>query len=463
MNTINWDIILDFAIISSALLLASFLREKIKPLKRILAPINILAGLLCLFAGQEFLAFIDLSPNRLGNYVYHLLPLTFIAMSLRKTESKFNNSTFSTGLILSLGYSTQAFIGLSITFLYILFISPDLFPNFGYLLMLGFGQGPGQAYSLGTVWEQSGFTNGGALGLTFAALGYLWAAIPGVILIAFARKRSEKKGLIVSQKTTSTPKNTSSQSTEINITSQFSWIAFVYLLTFCLITLIEKSFLSSNSAIALQIKSTLWGVHFIIASLLAILVRKLISLSKNDQLISNSSMTKFSGVLLDFMVVSAIAAISINALYQHLGLILFMSTAGGIAMIFLTRWLLKKSQLENKNERFAAVFGTLTGTLSTGLTLNRIIDPEFKTPASQDLVLGAGISVPFTLPIFASFILPLYGRTTTNPHLYYLANIAMIGIYILGLYFLWRFITLRNIRNNSYSYSKNELKDALYQ
>lgn len=48
-------------------------------------------------------------------------------------------------------------------------------------------------------------------------------------------------------------------------------------------------------------------------------------------------------------------------------------------------------------ERIAGIFGTVTGTLPSGLLLVRILDPEFKTPAAIDLGLTSIFAAPFIL------------------------------------------------------------------
>ncbi|NIU58348.1 MAG: sodium:glutamate symporter, partial [Phycisphaerae bacterium] len=58
-----------------------------------------------------------------------------------------------------------------------------LFPTFGFLVPLGFEEGPGQALSVGKVWEGFGFAQAATLGLTFAAIGYFFAFFVGVPLV----------------------------------------------------------------------------------------------------------------------------------------------------------------------------------------------------------------------------------------------------------------------------------------
>jgi glutamate:Na+ symporter, ESS family len=442
---IEWGVINDFLIMSVLLLIASGIVRSIPVFRKIAVPANIIAGVIFLILGPEVLELVDVSYKRFGTYVYHLLPLIFIAMGLgsaaQNKKSSIQNkksSIVSSGVILSIGYGTQAVIGLLVVQLYSMVSSSELFPNFGYMLMLGFGQGPGQAYSLGSTWENAGFANGGSLGLTFAAFGYLWAAIPGVLIVSWFNNKSktEKNEYFAEQSKVVVNDNS-------NLTHQVAWVAFVYFITYSLLKFIDINFLTQKTKLIMQLKGTLWGVHFIIAALLSIATKKILTRFKKSELINNDSMTKLSGVFLDFMVVAAIAAISLKVLREYLTIIILMTSIGGIAMIGLVYLLIQKSKLDYPLGRFAVLFGTLTGTLSTGLTLNRMVDPEFKTSAAQDVVMGAGISVPLTIPIFATFLIPLFGQGQSDPNFYYWINILIIAAYTMALYISWRVFVVK--------------------
>ncbi len=51
--------------------------------------------------------------------------------------------------------------------------------------------GPGLAYAMGNSWEQWGFEGGGLVGLTFAAIGYLYAFFGGMAIIQWGIKRGK--------------------------------------------------------------------------------------------------------------------------------------------------------------------------------------------------------------------------------------------------------------------------------
>jgi len=106
---------------------------------------------------------------------YHLLSLSFVALALKAPPKKVvaRGRIFGTTLSVLFQFGIQGFIGLILTFFFIQTIKPDLYHSFGYLLPLGFSQGPGQAYSIGQSWTAFGVEGAGSVGLTFAALGFV--------------------------------------------------------------------------------------------------------------------------------------------------------------------------------------------------------------------------------------------------------------------------------------------------
>ncbi|WP_126993424.1 hypothetical protein [Thermosipho globiformans] len=81
-------------------------------------------------------------------------------------------------------YLFQGILGVSLGFVINLF-NKDFSPAIGYLIPLGFGQGPGQAYSIGLQWETLGLNSGSSIGLAIAAAGFGWATVGGLVILNF--------------------------------------------------------------------------------------------------------------------------------------------------------------------------------------------------------------------------------------------------------------------------------------
>ncbi len=459
---LHWLVAIDFMVLGSFLFLATFLRSKITFLQKYLIPNNIVAGFILFIIGTLGISFFEIPADRYGRYIYHLFVITFIAMSLRKTEGGNSKSTYATGLLMAINSGIQVVAGLSVAYIFMLTIAPDLFATFGYYILLGFSQGPGQAYSIGQSWELIGFDNASNIGLTFAALGYIWAITVGLLLIRVLKKKlgirdkakaelndeASKNGVI--KKIEDQPcagELTTDNSAIDGFTFQIALVLFVYLITFISLKGVEYLLpvIIPDEKIALQLISLLWGLHFIFASLFAIVTRKIMQRLGWGNVINNGLMTRISGSSLDFMVTAAIAAISISVLLDYILIITVMSVVGGLLTMWFVVKEVRKSKLDSPLERILALFGTLTGTLSTGLTLTRVVDPDFRTNAAQDVVLGAGVSVPFILPFMASMVVPIIGFDKGLFNQYYLINLAALTVYTILLFWYWRYYSKKYI------------------
>lgn len=70
------------------------------------------------------------------------------------------------------------------------------------------------------------------------------------------------------------------------------------------------------------------------------------------------------------------------------------------------------------------LFGTATGTLPTGLSLLRVVDPDFETPAARDYAYASGMVFVFVFPLILFVNLPAYSYSQNNPALFF----TMLGI-----------------------------------
>ena len=76
------------------------------------------------------------------------------------------------------------------------------------------------------------------------------------------------------------------------------------------------------------------------------------------------------------------------------------------------------------------LYGVSTGTLSTGLALLRVMDPEFKTKVSSDYMLSAGLTFVLAIPFILGINLPAKAYVTGSMS-YYWIMMGITGIYLL--------------------------------
>jgi len=442
-------------IIGVALLLATFIRVKVRFFQRFLIPNAITAGFIILFFYNFAAPKLGISQVELGAMVYHLLSISFISMTLRRTQSRGKrNSIFSMSVSVLSQYALQALLGLVITIVLISTLFPDLFPAFGFLLPLGFVLGPGQAYAIGSGWEGFGFAGAGSVGLTFAAVGFLWACFGGVFLINHGIKRGwmtreQLKGLdFKGVKTGIFPRDSelsdgSKLTTETeaidSMTMNVIMVMVVYICTYLLLKLMTY-LLSFAGSLGDELAVNLWGISFIFAALMAMIFRGFLKGMKVDHVLDNGSLTRISGTSIDIMVTAAIGAISLVIISQYWLPIVILCAVGGFVTIVTVPWICSRLFKDHKFHRTLIVYGASTGTMPTGLALLRVIDPEFVTPAASDYMFSCGYTFVMAIPFILAINLPVYARTTGNM-LYFWAAVGVSAVYLIVVLILYMILS----------------------
>jgi ESS family glutamate:Na+ symporter len=457
-GNLGWDVILDGALLSVFLLIAAFLRARVKFLQNFLVPVSLIGGFLAMLMNQSFLGLIDFNPDRLGIYVYHLLAITFVAMGLRRGSGGTGRDALAMGLGGSTGYALQGVVGFGLSFLLMYTIYPDLFPTFGALAPLGFGQGPGQTYAIAHEWEVGyGFTHGGNLALTMAAYGYFWACFIGVPIVnygirkgwaALVTDRSKISREIYtgffakdSEKPVAGRLTTTSEAVD-SVALHIALIGMVYLATYLLLSGVMKIVVLLGAG---GFAGVLRGFFFIFAMIMALLFREIIRKAGLSHIVDDGTMSRIAGVSVDYLVMAAIAAISLSVVMEFMIPILVTGTGVGLVTLLIFFWYAKRSFRDYPFERAIALYGMLTGTISTGLVLLRIVDPEYRTPVAQHLLYTGAISIVVCFPLLLIINLPLRG-VVTGDHMWYWLTLllaAIIYIVILVAYRLTGLITFK--------------------
>ncbi len=441
----EWDYILDFTLLSLLLGLGTFLKRKCLFFQKYLIPNAMIAGFIGLILGPDLLKIISLNSERLGEIVYHLMAIGFISLTLKDRERKKNKEIQNTGILIVSTYLIQGIIGFSLSLLLAYTIFPKLFPAMGLLLPLGFGQGPGQAYSIGRQWESLGFIHGGNVGLSIATSGFLWACLGGIPLLNFLIKKAhmtpldsggEKVQKIMYEP--DAPGDIPLSESIDKISIQLFLIGIVYLLTYLLLK--GASFLLTPlGTFGQTLSQLLWGFHFIIGSLIALLLRIIFDFCKKKKIMvrnypNNYLLQRISGASFDYMIVASIAAISIPVLKEYLVPILLITTIGGFLTMFFLTYLCKKLYNGYVLENILALYGMLTGTISTGMALLREVDPGFESGVAENLVLGSGVGLFFGFPLMMILNIPIFGYLTNQPIMYFYTLLALIGyLIVLGV------------------------------
>ena len=417
-----WAGMLQFGLLSVVLLLANSLRRKIPFLRKSLLPTAVLGGFI-IFIIRIFGIFDQFFDNNyLDMVVYHTIAIGFISLSLKtnliKKSKKYDTAAkdgFNSGLIIVGSYLVQGIVGLTLTIIMAATIFPNLFPAAGIILPLGFGQGPGQANNFGTNYEiVYNFIGGKSWGLSIASLGFVWATIPGVIYLS----RLKKNGKLILN---DTKKNLADEIEQIHglpdeiplaeaidkFTVQVSLVMLVFVTTFGFMYGFDQIFLESgllgNFGIN-TLRPLIWGFNFIIGTLFALLYKQIFNRLKEVKLMTHSYTNNFmlnriAGFVFDYMIIASIALINIQVLTNLWLPLLIVTTAGGLVTFIYLKYIAKIFYSKYELEGFLSMYGTMTGTASTGIALLRETDPNFETPAANNLVIGSAGAIAFGFPL----------------------------------------------------------------
>lgn len=129
-------------------------------------------------------------------------------------------------------------------------------------------------------------------------------------------------------------------------------------------------------------------------------------------------MLRIQGLALDFLIVSAIATLSLEAVGDNLAAFAILAVAGIVFNVAIFLWLAPRVIGRFWFERGIGDFGQSMGVTATGLILMRVVDPEAKTPAFEafgykqlvfEPFFGGGLVTALAIPIiYLTGVWPLF-------------------------------------------------------
>lgn len=413
-NIALWNVIVQIGIISILVILSNVLRRKVAFIRKSLMPTSVLAGFLLL--ALRYTGLFKIDTVFLEMLTYHGLAVGFIALSLRTTKKDVEDKSavrtaVKSGALIVSTYLIQGITGLLISMLLVFTFMPDLFLASGFLLPMGYGQGPGQANNIGTTYETLGFVGGKSFGLAIAAAGFIVACLVGVVYLSILAHKGKIERKTPEELAGSVTIDTFQEEGEIPVSQsidklsiQIALILIVYLFTFLVIKGVTAFLSAKAPGVASLLNPLLWGFNFIFGSLFAVLVRKIFTSLKVSKIMhfqyqNNYLLNRISGLFFDVMIICGIATINIEDLSGLWIPFILMAVAGGVVTFLYLRIMCKQLYPGYFYEGFVSMFGMLTGTISSGILLVREIDPEFKTPAANNLVSGSGTAIGFGAPM----------------------------------------------------------------
>ncbi len=432
-----------FGFLSILLLVGVGLRATVGVFQRFLVPSCLIGGLLglaVLHAGA-----VRLNADSIEAMAYHFFNISFISVGLTRDSNgrgPLRNAGLFKGpawmaLMQGLTFPMQAIAG-GLLVILMGWFGLQLFPSFGFLAPLGFNEGPGQALSIGKVWEGVGFNDAATIGLTFAAIGYFCAFFIGVPLVnrgirggraTVGSRRLPEDALVGVLRPDGTPESagrlTLHSGNVETLAFQMALVGGVYAATYGIIALLG-SWLPADAA------KILWGFFFFFGLGVALLVKGMMQALKIAYLVDGGIQRRITGWSVDYLIVATVAAIELQIVGAYLLPIGMIALANAVLTTLLVVWFGRRLR-DFSLERTAALFGVVTGTVSCGLLLLRIVDPEFKTPVAYELAAMNVIALPVVGGCTVLVNGPLWWQWSLGSTLLVFAGVMAAALLVLKL------------------------------
>ncbi|MFT4621442.1 MAG: ESS family glutamate:Na+ symporter [Myxococcota bacterium] len=424
--------LVDLLVLFSVLGLVGLLWSRVPALASLGVPVSMVAGLVALALGPSGLEAVPFDVGTLEAVVYHGLALVFVTFGLMPPQvgARITGDARSMMLAIPALAVLQGVLGLSVVLLFTAAGDP-LHPGFGLALPLAFSQGPGQALSIGRTWEAAGMLHGGQVGLTMAAVGYLWCVLVGVPFVRIGRRLgwADVSPATVIRQAVDERVVPPGPGELDPLSRHVALVAAVYFAVFLLLHGLETQIAAERP------RAMLWGFHFLFGVFIAIGVRRLLGVM--GVTLDRAVLRRMGGLLVDAVTCAAIGAIQIAIVGAYAVPILVICVVGGGMTLLACIWLARRAFREDPFAHAVALFGLSTGTLPTGLALLRAHDPELRSPAATNLVLGATGAIVPGIPLLLFLIpMPIVGWPESFPVAVF-QTLGAMAAYLAVLGALW--------------------------
>lgn len=334
-----------------------------------IVPAAILGGFLAL--GLRAVDVLPGSPTAWQDVAYHLFGISFLAIGLTPTgTTRLAKGALWMGVGQWATFSLQAAVGGLIA----LWIG-TLSPGFGFLAPMGLNEGPGQALSIGRLWEADyGFADAASIGATMASIGFVIAYLGGLVV---ARRRPAG----------ASPARPSFYRVGIGTLGVAAAIVVGYAALYLAVSL-------GLGAVAPGVVDLVLGVLFFVALLVGMAARWV--LGRLGVTIDGDETRQVTVVAVDGLTVAILGSLTWGAVSAVAGplsaVVAGAVVATVVVLVVARRWIEAW-----RTERSLALFGTVTGTAASGLALLALTDPEMESPVGVELGAMVVVSAPVVL------------------------------------------------------------------
>lgn len=444
-NTVGMAIIL----LGLGLLAGKYIRMKVSFFARLFLPSSILGGFVLLLLSQEGLGRLFGLFERTESWRYGLftadlvnvwvrlpgllISFIFASLFLGKKIPSLKTIWLTAGPQVAYGQSVawgQYVVGIGLT---LLILTPFFGANplSGALIEIAFEGGHGTAAGLRQTFIDLDFQEGADLAMGLATVGVVSGVVLGVLLINWGVRQGKTNYLktpsriderdlrgIVDEE--SRPSSGTMTTQPSSIEPLALHIGFVLLSVFI-------GWLFQQGLIVLE--NATWGASgerlviayvplFPLAMIGGVLVQLALDRFDNDNVVDRETINRLQGLALDFLIVSALATLSLSVLGENWVIFVTLALGGMVWNIVMFVFLARRMIPKNWFERGIGDFGQSMGMTAAGLMLIRIVDSQGDTQALEafgykqllfEPFVGGGLMTALSVPLMFQFgALPIF-------------------------------------------------------
>jgi len=416
--------VIAFSLLAMMLILGNIIRNKMEFFKRNLIPSSLLggligfallnSGLLPQFNSSDFLAI-----------TFHCFTLSFMSLcfcgGLRKKKQKSDNPSgvvrgglwLTSAWTLSLGM--QGLIGIAVIFAFNALSGGELSYLLGSIVTHGFTQGPGQALTFGSIWEQKyGIVDATQVGVIYASFGFIVAFLVGIPLAKyFLRKgmnsNADSKidgnyinGLYSHDSKPESGKLVTHSANLDSLAYHIGLLGSAYVITYLWLGYVQQ-LVAGVSILGIDFSVLFsFNLFFIHGFTTCLIMRSTMNKLGLCRTVDDETLKRITGSSVDFMVVGTIMSIKISVLAVLIVPILLVTLVTGVAT-FIACWIIGKLSGDLGPERTVTAFGCCCGSTGTGLLLLRMLDSNFNTAVAKELAFFNVAILVANFPILMIF------------------------------------------------------------
>jgi glutamate:Na+ symporter, ESS family len=324
---------------------------------------------------------------------YHLFGASFLAIGLTPLHSSgtsLRGGAAWMGVGQWVSFPLQAVVGGALTWL-LIGAGSDLHPAFGFLAPMGLNEGPGQAVSIGRLWEAEGLANAPSIGATMASLGFVIAYAGGVLVARRSgRLRRHPDGTAEPAPDLAVAAGATAVATRpprAAVARAAAGVGLGYLAIYGLVWWV-------TGLIGPDVQDLVLAVLFFVCLLVGTAVRAI--LSRRRVTLDGEALRTVTVWAVDGLTIAILGSLAWRDVSDVIGPLLAVVTLAAAATA-VAIWGMGRRLPSARLERQLALFGTVTGTAASGLALITMVDPEMESSAATELGAAVVVSTPVVL------------------------------------------------------------------